>query len=61
MRAMGMALLGIGVLAALVAIGTRTAQAPAAILALIGGALIAASWLVLVPPGPKTGVPASPA
>ena len=43
MRAIGIALLGAGVLVALVAIGTKPGQALAAILVLMGGALLAAS------------------
>lgn len=59
MRAIGIALLGTGVLVALVAIGTKLGQILGAILVLIGGTLIAASWLVR-PPGPERDISASP-
>jgi hypothetical protein len=60
MRAIGIALLGIGLLVALMAIGTRLGQTLAAILVLIGGALIAASALIR-PAGPESDISAPPA
>ncbi len=46
MQSIGITLLGIGILVALVAFGTSLGQKLAAVPILIGGALIAASWLV---------------
>ena len=60
MLAIGIALLGTGALVALVAIGTKLGQTLGAILVLFGGALIAASWLLL-PAGPKADISALPA
>jgi hypothetical protein len=59
MRTIGTGLLGTGVLVALAAAGTRLGQTLAAILVLVGGALVAASWLVR-PPRPETDIAASP-
>ena len=57
-RAIGIALLGIGGVVALVSFGTRLGQTLGAILVLIGGALMAASRLVL-PAGAETDLSAS--
>ena len=59
-RAIGIALLGIGGVVALVSFGTRLGQTLAAILVLIGGALMAASRLIH-PAGAETDLSASPA
>ena len=59
-RAIGIALLGIGVGVALMPFGTRLGQTLAAILVLIGGVLMAASKLVL-PAGAETDLSAPPA